>query len=84
MKEQDRVLSVAEMGTPTILIERISSTDEMHHCVTAYHALVGSPEYNVKTGYLETTGNFSLFSKTTEPKKLSEYQNLELHIAWLF
>ena len=65
MKEQDRVLSVAEMGAPTILIERISSTDEMHHCVSVYHALIGSPEYNVKTGHLETTGHFSLFSIST-------------------
>ena len=65
MKEWDRVLSIGEMGAPTILIERISSADEMHHCLSAYHALIGSSEYNVKTGHLETTGIFFLLSIPT-------------------
>ena len=56
MKKNDRVLSIAEMGAPTILIERLPCESEMHHCVNAYLNLVGSPEYNVKTGYLSTTG----------------------------
>ena len=66
MREQDRVLSIGEMGAPTILIERIPCTEEMHHCVSAYHTLIGSSEYNVKTGHLEQTGNSSLSYMPTQ------------------
>ena len=56
MKEHEVVLSIAEMGAPTIWIERLPSEIEMHYCVTVYNELIGSPEYNMKTGELLTTG----------------------------
>ncbi len=56
MKGGDLVLSVGEMGAPTICIERPSSLEEMDFCVDAYDKLLGSHEYDMKTGELDTKG----------------------------